>query len=60
MRLQTASYSIASGTLTNNVTSPFLAALKMAADAPCGLRIAATTQDVSKTILTVVQIPYRW
>src|ERR1019366_8276223 len=49
---QTASYSIARGTLSNSVACRCRTARIMAADAPAGLRIAATTASVSITSLT--------
>src|SRR6202142_3151865 len=58
-RRQTASYSMAGGTLSSSVACPFRTARRMAADAPVGLRIAATTASVSITILTSPTIPHR-
>jgi hypothetical protein len=55
---QTASYSIAKATLTRSVISPCRTARKMAADAPPGLRIPATTASVSSTILTLPTISH--
>src|ERR1017187_6565026 len=49
---QTASYSIARGTLSNSVACRCRTARIMAADAPAGLRTAATTASVSITRLT--------
>src|ERR1035441_10886287 len=46
---QTASYSMARGTLSNNVACPCRTARIMAAEAPVGLRMAATTASVSGT-----------
>src|SRR5271157_2408487 len=55
---QTASYSMASGTLSSNVARPCRTARIIAAEAPVGLRMAATTASVSSTSLTSYTISH--
>jgi hypothetical protein len=50
-RWHTASYSLAKGTLNSRIAPPWRIDRRMAADAPAGLRIAATTTSVSKVNL---------
>jgi hypothetical protein len=52
MRLHVASYSRASATFANIVIRPARAAISKNAEAPAGLRKAATTTLVSRTHLT--------
>lgn len=56
---QVASYSKARATVSNSVGLPRRAARRIAADAPLGLRIAATITSVSSITLTPHTISYR-
>jgi hypothetical protein len=56
---QIASYSRASGTRTSSVILPCRAVRRIAADAPLGLRIAATITSVSATTMTSAMTSHR-